>query len=319
MFAIKQYEKPASLSEAVKMLQMPEFRLLCGGTDLLVRLRKSMEPACLIDISGLPELLVESIGPDGTLRLGAGLSFARVGASALVRTYAPILAEAALSVAGPQIRNMGTLGGNICNGAASADSAAPLLALDARLRLCGPEGERIILLNDFYLGPGKVDLRPAEILLEIHIPPEAILPKMISLNMISSGTRQAIGGAWHKYAMRRAMDIATIGCAAVVRLDLGQPMRLWRLRLAFSVAGPRPLRCPTAEEAAQGLPIDEANLPKILDIIRQTVLDDLQPRDSWRAAKDFREQIIRTLAARVVSAAILQAASYNKTDISNLP
>ncbi|WP_028573428.1 xanthine dehydrogenase subunit XdhB [Desulfonatronum lacustre] len=297
MYAFESYHRAQSLTEAVELLAANPFaRPMAGGTDILVRLREGHKDyADIVDIHGLPEL--DSITEEhGELRIGSGTTFATMMASPLVARLAPVLIEAAGWVAGPQIRNTATIGGNICNGSACADSAAPLLVLNAHLDLIGPEGQRLIPLRGFHLGPGRVELRQGEILRSVRIKPEP---------------DQNLGTAYVKYSMRQAMDIATIGCGAGVRIQDGQSAKsegngkserctgiVDELRLAFTVAAPTPVRCPAAEAAARGLPLDEA-VQAALAALDQ----DVSPRTSWRAAGDFRMHIIRTLAGRMIRTA----------------
>lgn len=301
MFAIERYDAPASLAEALALLkQFPHAVPVAGGTDVLVKLRESMEPTHLVDIAALPELQVETREADGTIRLGAGLCFSQLIRSPLVVDSLPVLAEAADSVAGPQIRNMGTLGGNICNGAVSADTVAPLLVLDAELVLAGLDGVRCVPLLGFHRGPGKVALRAGELLIEVRIAPQHVKAEPGS----------GIGMAWHKYAMRAAMDIATVGCAACAKVE-GDSLS-W-LKLAFSVAAPTPVRCLTVEAAVKGISVHDlardgtGGMARVMDVIDKTVLTDVAPRTSWRASAEFREQIIRTLAQRVSALALERA------------
>lgn len=291
MFAIEKYQKAQSVAEAVKMLGADPFaRAIAGGTDVLVRLREGhRDCANLVDIHGLPELLgisLESGGADGAmLSIGSGTTFTALVESPLVAAHAPLLAQAAARVAGPQIRNVATIGGNLCNGSVCADSAPPLLVLEAQLEFQGPDGLRRIPLRGFHLGPGKVAMGRAEVLTAIRVP---VAPD------------RDFGAAYEKYAMRRAMDITTIGCAAAVRFE-GQALA--GLRLAYSVAAPVPVRCPAAEAAAKGKPFSKATL----DAVAQAVEADVTPRTSWRASKEFRMHIIRELARRVITQAAAQA------------
>ena len=285
MYAFKSYHRAQSLTEAVELLAAHPFaRPMAGGTDILVRLREGHKDyADIVDIHGLPEL--EGITENrGELRIGSGTTFAALMASPLAARLAPMLIEAAGWVAGPQIRNTATIGGNICNGSACADSAAPLLVLNAHLDLIGPEGERLIPLRGFHLGPGRVELRQGEILRSVRI---------------KSEPDQNLGTAYVKYSMRQAMDIATIGCGAGIRLRDGRPNGIVdELRLAFTVAAPTPVRCPAAENAAKDLPLDQA-VKAVAEVLDQ----DVSPRTSWRAAGDFRMHIIRTLAGRMIRTA----------------
>ena len=287
MFAIDRYRKAESLEDAVRLLsEDPDARPVAGGTDVLVRLRHG-DPGYgnLVDIRGIPALQGVAGQRDGTVRIGALVTFSELMDSELVARRVPVLAEAAATVGGPQVRNMGTIGGNICNGAVSADTAAPLLVLEARLEIHGTGGRRVVPLAGFHLGPGRVALEPGDVLAAFLIGP--------------AGYR-GLGAAYHKYAMRGAMDIATIGCAAGVRLE-GDVVA--ELRLAFTVAAPTPVRCPTAEAAAQGRALTD----ETLDAVAEGAAADVSPRTSWRAPKDLRLHLVRTLARRVVRQAAERA------------
>jgi len=251
-----------------------------------VRLREGHgEYSRLVDIHGLPELTRIEQGPDGSLSVGAGATFSRIVDSPLVRSLAPVLAEGCSWVAGPQIRNVGTVGGNICNGSVCADSVPPLLALDALLELHGPEGVRTTPLRGFHTGPGRVALGRAEVLSRIVVP---------------KAPEGAFGAASIKYAMRQAMDITTIGCSAALLLE-GEVVR--ELRLAFSVAAPTPVRCPAAEAAATGTRLGR----ETVKAVRRAVEADVRPRSSWRAGADFRLHIVKELAGRAMETAARRA------------
>jgi xanthine dehydrogenase FAD-binding subunit len=284
MFDFDSYHQAQTVDEAITLLvQNPQAVPLAGGTDILVRLHQSHpDYRHLVDIHDIKDLKGVTRDDDGQITVGSGTTFSQIMDDPLVNTHIPVLAQGAASVGGPQVRNMATIGGNICNGAPSADSAAPLLVLNARVALKGPQGERRLPLEEFYQGPGKVDRRPPEIMTGLHIAAEDY---------------RCWSAAYTKYAMREAMDIATIGCAAAVKLE-GNTVA--GLRLAFTVAGPTPLRCKTTEEKVRGLKADG----ELLEQVRRSVLNDLRPRDSWRAAKAFRQQIIKTLAVRVLSKAL---------------
>jgi len=287
MFPLQRYEKADSIEDAVRLLSdNPEAKVISGGTDVLIRLRDGKKAYNqLVDIHDLDELKICDITADGTIRIGAGISFSEVIASDIIKKHLPHLHKAAETIGGPQIRNIATIGGNICNGVTSADSASPLLASNARLIIQGPDGKREVALSEFYLGPGKVALDQSEILIAFTI---------------SKQDYSGYSSDFFKYAMREAMDIATIGCAAACLIDGNQ---LVDLRLAFGVAAPTPIRCSKAEDAARGETISEALLTKIGDALAE----DVNPRTSWRASREFRLHIIRELAERVIKNAIEKA------------
>lgn len=287
MFDIQAYMKADSVDHALALLaKHPDARLVAGGTDVLIRLRHgSTAFTQLVDIHGLEELRFITADATGTIRIGSGSVFTDLVQSDLIRAHAPILAEAADSVGGPQIRNMATIGGNICNGAPSADSAPALFVLNALLELKSQQGVRQVPVTDFYLGPSSVDLRPGELLTAILIPKKEY---------------QGFAGHYFKYAMRKAMDIATIGCAVSLKTSGG---RMTDFRIACGVAGPTPLRCPTAEKNAVGQIISDTLLTKISDAVPQ----DVSPRTSWRATREFRLHLISELAERVTRTALDRA------------
>jgi xanthine dehydrogenase FAD-binding subunit len=287
MFQFKSCEKADTVKEAIALLQkIPGARIISGGTDVLIKLHEGKQGyEHLVDIHDIEELKQISINKNGNIVIGSGVSFIKITESPIIKKHINVLSVAVSTIGGPQVRNMATIGGNICNGVTSADSASTLFALNAVLNIEGADGKREIPIADFYLGPGKVDLKSHEILISISITPD---------------NYTGYNGHFYKYAMRNAMDIATIGCSSVCKVEND---RLIDLRLAFGVAGPVPLRCTGTEKMAAGKKIDSQLLNKIADNVR----NDVNPRTSWRASKEFRLQIIRELARRVTAKAIEEA------------
>ena len=293
MYDISAIYEPKDVADAVRLLtEHPDAAIIAGGSDVLIHIRAGKMAGCeLVSIYGLDELRGVSLLEDGTLKIGSLTSFAHITKDPLIQKLIPVLGEAVDMVGGPQIRAIGTIGGNTCNGVTSADSASTLMAWDAKIQIEGPEGTRIIPIADFYLGPGKVDLRPGELQTAILIPKESY---------------EGYAGHYIKYGMRNAMEIATIGCSVNVKLSADRTT-LEDLRIGYGVAGPVPGRAPLTEEKFRGAPIS-ADLPAR---IAESVLSDVHPRDSWRAAKDFREHICSELARRAFLAA-LYFASQNE-------
>ena len=287
MFNIKSYSRAGSIQEAIRLLQEnPEGRLIAGGTDVLVKMQKGKAQFDhLIDIHDIAELNFISENDVGDLVIGPLSCFTHVAESALIRKHIPVLSEAILTIGGPQVRNMATIGGNLCNGVPSADSATPLIALNATVTIEGPDRSRKMPLEDFFLGPSRVALEHHEIMTAITV---------------SRDNYAGYYGHFYKYAMRDAMDIATIGCSAVCKVE---NKVLTDLRLAYGVAAPVPIRCKDTEDKIRGRKLST----QLLNDIAEAVQDDVSPRTSWRAAQDFRLQIIATLAHRVVKQAILNA------------
>lgn len=287
MFAIDRYNKAQSVKDAVKLLAAdPEAKLIAGGTDVLIRLHEGRKDfRNLVDINALAALKEITAEADGTVRIGCLATFSEIMDSEVVNKRVPVIAEAAATVGGPQLRNMATMGGNICAGVPCADSAGALLVLEADLEIRGVDGERVVPMVGFHLGPSRVDLKQGDVLVVFRIRPE---------------NYKGFGAAYYKYTMRDAMDIATIGCTAAARLD-GD--KIAELRLAFTVAAPTPLRCETAEKAAVGKPLSEETLKAISNAVQK----DVKPRNSWRASKEFRLHVVRTLTQRVVRLAVERA------------
>ncbi|MFU0966493.1 xanthine dehydrogenase FAD-binding subunit XdhB [Kluyvera ascorbata] len=287
MFDIATYHRAATISEAINLLSNnPQAKLLAGGTDVLIQLHHhNARYRHIVDIHGLSELRGIAFTPEGTLRIGSATTFTELIEHPLTRQHLPALCAAAASIAGPQIRNVATYGGNICNGATSADSATPTLIYDASLEIHTPEGMRFAPIQGFHTGPGKVALEQHEIVAAFHFP-------------VASDAHT--GSAHFKYAMRDAMDISTIGCAARCRL---QGDSIDELRLAFGVAAPTPIRCQHAEQTARHAPLTQITL----NAICEAVLQDVAPRSSWRASKEFRLHLIQTMTRKVISEAVIAA------------
>lgn len=284
MYTIDSYIEPTSLDEAVQYLkEKPETKLIAGGTDVLLRLAEDrLAPVSLMSLSKISDL--SGIRQEGdSLFLGPMVTFSEIQNSKLVQDVCDVLKTAADSVAGPQIRNVATVGGNICNGAPSADSAPSLLALDARLHIIGPQGARISSVEDFYLGPKKVDIRPGEILRAIEIP---------------LADRSCCNAHYIKYSLRKTMDISTLGCAVVVTMD--QKGQVEKMRIALGTAAPTPMRCKEAENYAIGKKLT----PDIMKEIGDLAAKEAKPRTSWRAAADFRTYLVRVLSQKAIGIAV---------------
>jgi xanthine dehydrogenase FAD-binding subunit len=289
MYDFSALYEATSVQHAVELMQAhPSAVLIAGGSDVLIKMREGkLAGAELISLYKLDELREVTMDPDGALRIGPMTSFSHATKSPLLQQYMPVLGESADTVGGPQLRNIGTLGGNLCNGVTSADTASTQVAYDAMLEITGPAGIRTISIHDFYKGVGKVDLQPGELLTGILIP---------------KASYENCYGYYIKYAMRNAMDIATIGCSINVRLSADQKT-IERVRISYGVAGPVPMRARGAEAAINGQSVSE----ETIKLVGDAVLSDVNPRTSWRASADFRKQIISESARRGLRAAVERA------------
>ena len=165
MYDMKALYQAVDVADAVALrLAHPEAQIIAGGSDVLVQMREGKRAGAeLISIYGLDELRGVSLEEDGTLRIGSLTSFSHITQDPLIQKYVNVLGEAVDQVGGPQIRNIGTIGGNTCNGVTSADSASTLHAYDAVVELTGPEGVRRQPISEFYIRAGKVDIRDGEL------------------------------------------------------------------------------------------------------------------------------------------------------------
>ena len=286
MYDIKALYEARSVQEAVSLrLEHPDAHIIAGGSDVLIKMREGKLAGCeLLSIYGIDALRGVTLEEDGTIRIGSLTSFSHITKSPIIQEHINVLGEAVDQVGGPQIRNIGTIGGNTCNGVTSADSASTLLAWDAIVELTGKDGVRRLPIRDFYMKAGVVDLHPDEIQTAILIPKEAYA---------------GYQGHYIKYAMRNAMDIATTGCSVNVKLSADKKT-LEDVRIAYGVAGPVPMRCPTAEALSKG----KAVSAEVVEAFGQAVLEDINPRDSWRASKAFRQHIAVELAKRALQKSI---------------
>ena len=286
MYDFKALYEATSVQDAVALLAAhPEAKLIAGGSDVLVQMREGrLAGKELVSIFKLDELRGVSMDANGTLRILPLTSFSHITRDPLIQTHINVLGEAVDMVGGPQIRNIGTIGGNTCNGVTSADSAATLHAYDAVMEITGPNGVRQLPIKEFYVSAGKVALAHDELLTAILIP---------------KASYEGYKGHYIKYAMRNAMDIATLTCCVNVKLSADKKI-IQDARIAYGVAGPVPLRTPSAEAAAKGKPVNADTIAAFGEAAKL----DVHPRTSWRATKDFRLHLVGELAKRALKEAI---------------
>ncbi len=291
MYDIKALYEAESVADAIRLrLEHPAAQIIAGGSAVLVQIREGRRAGAeLISIYGLDELRGVSLDEDGNLRIGSLTSFSHITRDPLIQQYANVLGEAVDQVGSPQIRNIGTIGGNTCNGVTSADSASTLHALEAIVELTGKNGVRRLPIQDFYIKAGQVDIRGEEGELQTAI----LIPKDSYENCF---------GKYIKYGMRNAMEIASLGCSVNVRLSPDKKY-IRRCRIAYGVAGPVPMRVPSAEAVANGSPLTR----DMIDEFALAVLLDINPRDSWRASKAFRRHIAVEMARRALTESIERA------------
>ena len=290
MFDIQSFYEAKNVKDAIEALvNEPNSQIISGGTDVLIRVREGKDAGKgLVSIHNIPELKGVKLLESGDLWIGAATSFSHITNDPLINRYIPMLGEAVDMVGGPQIRNTGTIGGNICNGATSADSASTMWTLEADVVLEGPEGERVVPVYEFYTGPGRTVRDRCEVCTGFIVHKEAF---------------EGWAGHYIKYGKRNAMEIATLGCAVRVKLS-DDKKTIEDVRLGYGVAGPTPLRCRDAEAGLKGHATTDA---EAMEAFGKAALLEVNPRSSWRASKEFRLQLIEELAKRAVAEAIKKA------------
>lgn len=289
MYDIGKFYQAADVEDAVHALvEDPEAVVISGGSDVLIKIREGKLAGCsLVSIHGIKELEGIRMEEDGTIVIGPATTFSHITNNDIIQKHIPMLGDAVDMAGGPQLRNIGTIGGNVCNGVTSADSASSLCCLAADLVLKGPDGVREVPITQWYTGPGRTVRNHDEVLTAIRIKKE---------------NYQGYGGQYIKYGKRNAMEIATLGCAVSVKLTEDKK-HIQDLRLAYGVAAPTPIRCHTTEEAVKGMETGEA----LAQAVGKGALEEVNPRSSWRASREFRLQLVEELGRRAVKQAVINA------------
>lgn len=275
---------PQSLEEACR-LKAEGAEVVAGGTDVFVNMHGGKDRAAkVVDVKNVPELQGHTFDPDAGLDLGALTTHREIELWDVIKERYPAMFEGCSRVGSVQIRTRGTLGGNICNGAPSADSIGPMLVHNACVEVVGPDGKREIPLKDFYLGLKKLDMGPGELLTRIRIP----APPAHS------------GSHYIKYTRRKAMDLALLGVSAYVELE-GEVLRT--VRLALTTAAPVPVRAEKTEALLTGKTVTA----RLLAQAGKAVLEESHPRSSWRSSAEFRLTLLEELTVQALEKAIERA------------
>ncbi|ULQ58421.1 xanthine dehydrogenase family protein subunit M [Flavihumibacter rivuli] len=281
-----QYESPGSLSEAIAMLQQygEDAKILSGGHSLIPMMKlRFATPEYLIDINGIPGLSFIK-EENGILRIGALTREADLEHSDFLKKKFPIFSDATKLIADPQVRNMGTIGGNIAHGDAANDHPAVMLALNATIVATGPDGEREIPIDEFFFGFYMTALQHGEILTEIRIP------------VPPSGT----GNAYYKME-RKVGDYATAGVAVQITLDDNGVVTA--AGIGLTNVNPVPLRAARSEQALIGKPLSEASINEAA----QYASEDCNPSSDLRGSEEYKRSIVGTLVKRMIHQAVNRA------------
>jgi len=278
------FVKATTLKDAVFVLQKygPKARILAGGTDLLVEMKLSREnsPHYVVSLKGLDELNYLRKERDG-LAVGAVTPLRELLASSLVKEQYPALVDAAKNLGSAQVRNLGTVGGNICRAAPSADLVPPLAVYGARAIIYGPGGERSVPLEEFFVGPQETVLKTGEILTGVYVPK----PPSTS------------GSAYVKHGTRKAMEIAIVGVAALLQFD--GKKKCQDARIGLGAVAPTVMRAQKAEEALRGQVLEDGPIEKAAEAAALAA----QPISDVRSGAEYRREMVRVFTRRAIELA----------------
>ena len=311
------YLKPKTLEEALSFLnqQGKKAKLIAGGTDVIVLIKqKTMAPDILISLRGIPGL--DQIQYNGTLRIGALVTHRAIEKSEVIRKEFSALADAADVLGSIQIRNVATIGGNICTAAPSADTATPLLVLGTQVKIKSLKEEKTVPIEEFFTGPGETILKKGEIVTEL------VMPKPLPHT----------GSAYWKLQRRLALDLPILGVSTLLSLDKGtiscsdmlctvspissilhtmeqDELVCKEVRIALGVVAPTPIRALKAESLLRGKKISD----ELLEEVAETAVKEAQPRDTIRGEAWYRRDMIRVLVKRMVMKSIERVVQPEET------
>jgi carbon-monoxide dehydrogenase medium subunit len=287
-----EYVEAHTLPDAIGALSRDEgTRIVAGATDFLVRWRQgAWKPRAVLSIQRIPGLDQIDYSPATGLSLGSLVTIRTLELHPLIQQHYPALSQAATTFAGVQIRNLATVGGNVCNASPSGDTLPALIAYGAECRVLGPEGERLMPLEGFFLGPGRTALRPTEILVELRLPP---LPPHT-------------GALYIKHSPRSAMDISTVGVASTVTLDGGAGV-CREARITLGAVAPTVIRARSAEALLRGQRLDVG----LLQQAARAAMEDARPIDDIRGTARHRRAIVEALTGRTLRSAVQMAQGTN--------
>ena len=273
---------PKTTREAVSLLKKysGKAKVFAGGTDLLPKMkRRELVPKYLISLSGITDLKFIKYEKEKGLRIGAGTTLNEILESSLVQKRYPILVETISQMASTQVRNVGTISGNLCNAVPSADTAPTLIVLGARLKLVGPKKQRMVLVEDFFKGPDRTVLDRTELVSEIQIPPTL------------SGAR----GTYLKHTLRREMDLALVGVASYF-IPNSKKEICKEIKIALGAVAPVPMRAKKAEAVLMGKPLTN----ELIEQAAQIASEEAKPIDDIRGSAEYRKEIVRVLTQRTI-------------------
>lgn len=280
-----EYFTPRSLEEAIGLLDKygKKAKVLAGGTDLIVQMKAGIVcPSYIIDLKYVSELNRLEADRSDNLHIGAAVPLSKIVASELVKEKFTLLHQACSLIGSDQIRNRATLGGNICNAAPSADSAPPLLCLEAKAIVYDSKGSHPIALENFFLGPGKTTLQSGQVLVEIQVPP--LLGRF--------------SGCYLRLTTREEMDIALVGVASL--LTVTEKSDICRnIKIALGAVSPTPIMVTEVEATLKGKQITT----KAIELAAEMAAGCCVPISDMRASAEYRREMVKVLTRRTLISA----------------
>lgn len=271
---------PKSVKEAISLLSDhgEKAEVIAGGTDLLVRMKRGDAfPDYLINMEGLKELEYIRYDEKKGLRIGARTSIHDIVESPLLEDKFDIIAQAASTLGSPMIRRQATIGGNLCNAAPSADMAPALIVLGAQLKIEGSEGQKVMAVEDFFIGPGETKLKRNEILTEIQVPDPIPSSRTVCL----------------KQTRTQGADLALVGVAAMIVMENDV---ITDVKISLGAVAPTPIRAKKAEATLKGKKQDDS----LLEACAEAALQESSPIDDVRSSADYRKKLIKVLVKRAL-------------------
>ena len=289
-----EYLKPKTIQEAVSLLKQHtgKAKVLAGGTDLMVQVRAGMtmqepkeKPQYVIDIESIPGFADINYDEKDGLKIGPVAKIRALEKSSLLHQRYPVIAQAASQLGSVAIRNVATVGGNICNGVPSAETLPALIGLGAKGKIAGPAGERVVPLEEFFVSSGKTVVKADELLIEIQVP------------KLSANTKAAYlkcGKRWGTF------DLAIVNVAAILTMDSdGKTCR--DAKIVVGNVASTPMRARSAEDILKGNKIDDALIEKAA----QAASDQANPRSgSIRASAEYKKAMVKVFVKRAVKQAL---------------
>ena len=275
-----EYLEPASVAEAVSLLGRydDKARVIAGGTDLLVQMSdKAIRPEYVVDIGYIAGLDYINYDEKQGLRIGALSTIRAIEKSNKISQTYPVISQAAGLLGSVAIRNVATIGGNLCNAAPSADTAPALIGLSARANIVGTDGGRVVPLEEFFTGPSETVIKRGELLVEVQVPIPPPETKGVYLKL-----------------SRTAVDLATVGVAVII--TLGNDGTCKDIKIVLGAVAPTPMRAKRAEEILRGKRVGGA----LIEEASRVASGEAQPITDVRASAEYRREMVKVLTRRAL-------------------